>query len=96
MAGTGPYDATKCAIIAMARSWATAMAPRGIRADILVPDPIETNFEAFSLTNHAEGWRISSSVTSPRGVRGTRRPDGSAGKRGVPGLSNRGLSYRRA
>ena len=31
----------------MARSWARALAPRGIRANILVPGPIDTNFRHF-------------------------------------------------
>ncbi|GBQ14848.1 3-oxoacyl-ACP reductase [Swaminathania salitolerans LMG 21291] len=44
---TSLYAATKGAIIAMARSWATAMAPRGIRVNVLVPGPIETNFRSF-------------------------------------------------
>ena len=31
----------------MARSWASALAPRGIRVNVLVPGPIETNFRHF-------------------------------------------------
>lgn len=44
---TGLYAATKGAVVAMARSWATALAPRGIRVNVLVPGPIETNFRSF-------------------------------------------------
>ncbi|MFI8683656.1 SDR family oxidoreductase [Brevundimonas diminuta] len=44
---TSLYAATKGAVIAMARSWARALAPRGIRANILVPGPIDTNFRHF-------------------------------------------------
>lgn len=44
---TSLYAATKGAIIAMVRSWATALAPRGIRANVLVPGPVETNFRHF-------------------------------------------------
>ncbi|MCK8783072.1 SDR family oxidoreductase [Roseomonas sp. NAR14] len=44
---TALYAATKGAIVAMARSWATALAPRGIRVNVLVPGPIETNFRHF-------------------------------------------------
>ncbi|MBO9122996.1 MULTISPECIES: SDR family oxidoreductase [unclassified Rhizobium] len=51
-AATGLYAATKGAVVAMARSWATALAPRGIRVNTLVPGPIETNFRSF-LPNEA-------------------------------------------
>lgn len=46
-AATALYAATKGAVVAMARSWATALAPRGIRVNTLVPGPIETNFRSF-------------------------------------------------
>jgi NAD(P)-dependent dehydrogenase (short-subunit alcohol dehydrogenase family) len=38
---------SKGAVIAMTRSWASALAPRGIRANVIVPGPIETNFRHF-------------------------------------------------
>lgn len=41
------YAATKGALIAMARGWATALAERGIRVNVLVPGPIRTNFRTF-------------------------------------------------
>ncbi len=44
---TSLYAATKGAIIAMARSWAAALAERNIRVNVLVPGPIETNFRHF-------------------------------------------------
>ena len=44
---TSLYAATKGAVIAMAKSWASALAERGIRANTLVPGPIETNFRHF-------------------------------------------------
>jgi len=44
---TSLYAATKGAIIAMVKSWASALAERGIRANTLVPGPIETNFRHF-------------------------------------------------
>lgn len=44
---TSLYGATKGALVAMARSWASALAPRGIRVNVLVPGPIETNFRHF-------------------------------------------------
>jgi NAD(P)-dependent dehydrogenase (short-subunit alcohol dehydrogenase family) len=46
-AATGLYAATKGAVVAMVRSWATALAPRGIRVNTLVPGPIETNLRSF-------------------------------------------------
>lgn len=46
-AATSLYAATKGALIAMARSWATALAPRGIRVNVVVPGPIATNFRHF-------------------------------------------------
>lgn len=46
-AATGLYAATKGALVAMARSWATALAPRGIRVNVVVPGPIDTNFRHF-------------------------------------------------
>ncbi|MDE4605675.1 SDR family oxidoreductase [Sinorhizobium meliloti] len=44
---TSLYAATKGAVVAMARSWASAMAPRGIRVNVLVPGPIESNLRSF-------------------------------------------------
>ena len=46
-AATGLYAATKGALIAMTRSWASALAPRGIRVNVVVPGPIDTNFRHF-------------------------------------------------
>ncbi len=36
------YAATKGALVSMARCWATALAPRGIRVNVLLPGPIDT------------------------------------------------------
>lgn len=55
-AATGLYAATKGAVIAMARSWATALAPRGIRVNTLVPGPIETNFRSFLADEARKGF----------------------------------------
>lgn len=44
---TSLYAATKSAVVAMARSWSRALAPRGIRANVLVPGPIDTGFRHF-------------------------------------------------
>lgn len=44
---TSVYAATKGAMISMARCCAAALGPRGIRVNVLVPGPIETNFRNF-------------------------------------------------
>ncbi|GAA0489505.1 MULTISPECIES: SDR family oxidoreductase [Tatumella] len=44
---TSLYAATKGAVIAMAKSWASALAERHIRVNTLIPGPIETNFRHF-------------------------------------------------
>ncbi|SFS93679.1 SDR family NAD(P)-dependent oxidoreductase [Saccharopolyspora flava] len=41
------YAATKGALVAMARGWASALADRGIRVNTLVPGAIDTDFRAF-------------------------------------------------
>ncbi|SDJ99640.1 NAD(P)-dependent dehydrogenase, short-chain alcohol dehydrogenase family [Actinopolyspora mzabensis] len=41
------YAATKGALVAMARGWATALAERGIRVNVLVPGAIDTAFRDF-------------------------------------------------
>lgn len=41
------YAATKGALVAMARGWATALAERGIRVNVLVPGAIGTGFRDF-------------------------------------------------
>lgn len=46
-AATSLYAATKGALVAMVRSWASALGPRHIRANVLVPGPIDTNFRHF-------------------------------------------------
>ena len=46
-AATSLYAATKGALVAMARSWATALTPRAIRVNVIVPGPIDTNFRHF-------------------------------------------------
>jgi len=55
-AATSLYAATKGAVVAMARSWATALAPRGIRVNVLVPGPIETNFRDFLPLEARQGF----------------------------------------
>ena len=41
------YAATKGALVSLARSWATSLAPRGIRVNALVPGAIGTPFRDF-------------------------------------------------
>jgi NAD(P)-dependent dehydrogenase (short-subunit alcohol dehydrogenase family) len=55
-AQTGLYAATKGAVIAMARSWASALAPRGIRVNVIVPGPIATNFRHFLPEEARQGF----------------------------------------
>lgn len=42
MANAGVYSATKAAVIAMTKSWAKELAPKGIRVNAVSPGPIET------------------------------------------------------
>lgn len=44
MATSGVYSATKAALTSLARSYASDLAPRGIRVNSVAPGPIETNF----------------------------------------------------
>lgn len=55
-AATSLYAATKGALIAMARSWATALAPRAIRVNVIVPGPIDTNFRDFLSDDAKRGF----------------------------------------
>ena len=41
------YAATKGALVSIVRGWATALAPRGIRVNTLVPGAISTDFRSF-------------------------------------------------
>lgn len=44
MPNSAVYAATKAADLALARSWAGELAPRGVRVNSVAPGPIETNF----------------------------------------------------
>lgn len=48
------YAATKGALVAIVRGWATALAPRGIRVNTLVPGAIGTDFRSF-MTDEVRG-----------------------------------------
>lgn len=43
----GLYAATKGALLSLVRCWASALGPRNIRVNALVPGPIDTNFRSF-------------------------------------------------
>ena len=44
--GVALYSASKAAILAAARSWASELAPRNIRVNTLVPGPITSNLRS--------------------------------------------------
>jgi NAD(P)-dependent dehydrogenase (short-subunit alcohol dehydrogenase family) len=44
---TSIYAATKGALIALTRSWASAFAPRRIRVNALIPGPVESGLRSF-------------------------------------------------
>ncbi|MDO3445493.1 SDR family oxidoreductase [Agrobacterium sp. V1] len=44
---TSIYSATKGALVSMARCWATALSPRSIRVNVLVPGAVKTNLRSF-------------------------------------------------
>lgn len=75
-AATGLYAATKGALVAMARSWATALAPRGIRVNVVVPGPIDTNFRHFLPDEAKQGFEQFVIEQVPLGRAGT--PDEAA------------------
>ncbi|XDF37453.1 SDR family oxidoreductase [Paracidovorax avenae] len=75
-AATGLYAATKGAVIAMARSWASALAPRGIRVNTLVPGPVDTNFRSFLPDEARDGFEKFVIDQVPLGRAGT--PDEAA------------------
>lgn len=75
-AATGLYAATKGALVAMARSWATALAPRGIRVNVVVPGPIDTNFRHFLPDDAKRGFEDFVVGQVPLGRAGT--PDEAA------------------
>lgn len=55
-AATSLYAATKGALVALMRSWATALAPRRIRVNVVVPGPIATNFRHFLSDEAKKGF----------------------------------------
>ena len=68
---TSLYAATKGAVIAMVKSWASALADRQIRANTLVPGPIETNFRHFLPEDSRQNFESSVVNQVPLGRMGT-------------------------
>ncbi|MEW6485602.1 SDR family oxidoreductase [Tatumella ptyseos] len=68
---TSLYAATKGAVIAMVKSWASALAERQIRANTLVPGPIETNFRHFLPEESRQNFESSVVSQVPLGRIGT-------------------------
>lgn len=67
------YAATKGALVSMARCWAAALAPRGIRVNTIVPGPIETSFRAFMSAEVRQHFEQSVVGQVPLGRVGTAR-----------------------
>lgn len=65
------YAATKGAVVAMVRGWAEALAPRGIRANTLIPGPIDTDFRSFMSDDVRAGFESGVLSQVPLGRVGT-------------------------
>jgi NAD(P)-dependent dehydrogenase (short-subunit alcohol dehydrogenase family) len=68
---TSVYAATKGALVAMARAWATELAGRGIRVNVLVPGAISTNFRDFMSEDVREDFETAVVGHVPLGRIGT-------------------------
>jgi NAD(P)-dependent dehydrogenase (short-subunit alcohol dehydrogenase family) len=68
---TSVYAATKGALVAMARAWATELAGRGIRVNVLVPGAISTNFRDFMSGDVREDFETAVVGRVPLGRIGT-------------------------
>jgi NAD(P)-dependent dehydrogenase (short-subunit alcohol dehydrogenase family) len=68
---TSVYAATKGALVAMARAWATELAGRGIRVNVLVPGAISTNFRGFMSEDVREDFETAVVGRVPLGRIGT-------------------------
>jgi NAD(P)-dependent dehydrogenase (short-subunit alcohol dehydrogenase family) len=68
---TSVYAATKGALVAMARAWATELAGRGIRVNVLVPGAISTSFREFMSEDVREDFEAGVVGRVPLGRIGT-------------------------
>lgn len=68
---TSVYAATKGALVAMARAWATELAGRGIRVNVLVPGAISTSFREFMSEDVREDFETGVVGRVPLGRIGT-------------------------
>jgi NAD(P)-dependent dehydrogenase (short-subunit alcohol dehydrogenase family) len=65
------YAATKAALVALTRNWATALANRGIRVNVVVPGAIGTNFRGFMSEQIRESFETDVVGRVPLGRVGT-------------------------
>jgi NAD(P)-dependent dehydrogenase (short-subunit alcohol dehydrogenase family) len=65
------YAATKAALVALTRNWATALANRGIRVNVVVPGAIGTNFRGFMSEQVRESFETDVVGRVPLGRVGT-------------------------
>jgi len=61
------YAATKGALLSLARCWTTALAPQGIRVNVLVPGAIGTHFRDFMPEDVREQFEIDVISRTPLG-----------------------------
>lgn len=71
LASTATYAATKGALVALMRSWATALAPRGIRVNALIPGPIESRLRDFLPDEDRRAFEANAVRQVPMGRIGT-------------------------
>lgn len=70
-AGTSAYAASKGAIVATVRSWATELAPRGIRVNTLVPGAIDSDFRRFLQQAQRDAFEQAVAAATPLRRAGT-------------------------
>jgi NAD(P)-dependent dehydrogenase (short-subunit alcohol dehydrogenase family) len=78
-AAFGVYAATKAAIRSFARTWATELAPRGIRVNVIVPGPIDTEGLRGLAPNAAAAADLVDQLGSGLPIGRAGRPDEVAG-----------------
>jgi NAD(P)-dependent dehydrogenase (short-subunit alcohol dehydrogenase family) len=68
--GYSVYASMKGAIEVLTRYWAKELGPKGIRANVVAPGPIETDFNEAAIRNNPQRKQMLASVT-PLGRVGT-------------------------